>query len=152
MIWFEHPVSHTGSSQDDTWKTVWLQHFYPCPTLSVSIKEEEERKKEKKKEKKKGRVRTKKLWYKSSGSQPKSPDEIKRREVSWTLTKKLAQKRSRAGRWCWARERESQTFFASVVSQRLSYVHHLCDSVLQSCWDSNCVVWWSLRNARRTLP
>ena len=25
--------------------------------------------------------------------------------MSWTLTKKLAQKRSRAGRWCWARER-----------------------------------------------
>ena len=35
-----------------------------------------------------------------------SPGEIKTREVSWTLTKKLAQKRSRAGRWCWARERE----------------------------------------------
>ena len=34
-----------------------------------------------------------------------SPSEIKRREVSWTLRKKLAQKRSRAGRWCWARER-----------------------------------------------
>ena len=31
-----------------------------------------------------------------------SPGEIKRREVSWTLTKKLAQKRSRAGRWSWA--------------------------------------------------
>ena len=25
--------------------------------------------------------------------------------MSWTLTKKLAQKRSRAGRWCWAIER-----------------------------------------------
>ena len=35
-----------------------------------------------------------------------SPGKIKRREVSWTLRKKLAQKRSRAGRWCWARERE----------------------------------------------
>ena len=34
-----------------------------------------------------------------------SPGEIKRREVSWTLKKKLAQKRSSAGRWCWARER-----------------------------------------------
>ena len=34
-----------------------------------------------------------------------SPGEIKRKEVSWTLTKKLAQKRSRAGRWSWARER-----------------------------------------------
>ena len=58
----------------------------------------------------KGSVRTKKLWYKSSGSQPKSPDEIKRREVSWTLTKRLAQKRSIAGRWCWARERELDFF------------------------------------------
>ena len=37
---------------------------------------------------------------------PQSAGKIKRREVSWTLTKKLAQKRSRAGRWCWARERE----------------------------------------------
>ena len=27
-------------------------------------------------------------------------------EVRWTLTKKLDQKRSRAGRWCWTRERE----------------------------------------------
>ena len=34
-----------------------------------------------------------------------SPGEIKRGEVSWILTKKLAQKRSRAGRWYWARER-----------------------------------------------
>ena len=31
--------------------------------------------------------------------------EIQRMEVNWTLTKKLAQKRSRAVRWCWARER-----------------------------------------------
>ena len=30
------------------------------------------------------------------------PGEIKRREVSWTL--KLAQKRSRAGRWSWAQK------------------------------------------------
>ena len=29
---------------------------------------------------------------------------IKRREVSWTLTKKLVQERSRTGRWCWAGE------------------------------------------------
>ena len=35
----------------------------------------------------------------------KSPGEIKRREASWTLTKKLTQKRSRAGRWSWARQR-----------------------------------------------
>ena len=58
-----------------------------------------------------------------------SPGEIKRREVSWTLTKKLAQKRSSAGRWCWARERESWTSSASVVSRRRSYGHCLCDSV-----------------------
>ena len=32
-----------------------------------------------------------------------------RREVSWTLRKKLAQKRSRAGRWCRARERERES-------------------------------------------
>ena len=35
----------------------------------------------------------------------KSPGEIKRREVSWTLKKKLAQKRSRAGSLLWAKER-----------------------------------------------
>ena len=35
---------------------------------------------------------------------------VKRREVSWTLTKKLAQKRSRAGRWCWTGERELDFF------------------------------------------
>ena len=57
-----------------------------------------------------------------------SPEEIKRRKVSWTLTKKLAQKRSRAERWCWAIERESWTSFAS---QRRG-------SVLHSSWDSNC--------------
>ena len=40
-----------------------------------------------------------------------SPKEIKRREVSWTITRKLAHKRSRAGRWCWARERERELGF-----------------------------------------
>ena len=30
--------------------------------------------------------------------------------MSWTVTKKLAQKRSRAGKWCWARERELDFF------------------------------------------
>ena len=34
------------------------------------------------------------------------------REVSWTLKKKLAQKRSRAGRWCWAIERELDFCFS----------------------------------------
>ena len=33
---------------------------------------------------------------------------------------------------------------ASVVSQRRSYGHSYCDSVLHSSWDSNCVVRWSL--------
>ena len=28
--------------------------------------------------------------------------------MNWTPKKKLAQKRSRAGRWCWARERERE--------------------------------------------
>ena len=37
-----------------------------------------------------------------------SPEEMKRMEVRWTLTKKLAQKRSRGGRWRWARERERE--------------------------------------------
>ena len=47
---------------------------------------------------------------------------------------------------------ESWTSFASVVSQRRSYGQCLCDSVLHSSWDSNCVVRWSLRNAGRSLP
>ena len=53
-----------------------------------------------------------------------SPGEIKRREVSWILTKKLAQKRSRAGRWSWARERELDFFcfscFPAAELQTLS--------------------------------
>ena len=39
-----------------------------------------------------------------------------------------------------------------LFPQRRSYGHCLCDSLLHSSWDSNCVVRWSLRNARRTLP
>ena len=39
-----------------------------------------------------------------------------------------------AGWWWWG------TSFTSVVSQRRSYGHCLCDSVLRSSWDSNCVV------------
>ena len=31
--------------------------------------------------------------------------------------------------------------FDSVVSQRRSYGHCFCDSVLHSNWDSSCVVW-----------
>ena len=65
----------------------------------------------------------------------RSRDEIKRREVNWNLTKKLAQRRSRAGRWCWL---DSWISFASVVSQRRSYGHCLCGFVLHSSWDSSC--------------
>ena len=43
-------------------------------------------------------------------SSKQSTGEMKRREVSWTLTKKLAQKRPRAGRWSWAMEGESDFF------------------------------------------
>ena len=64
---------------------------------------------------------------------PQSPGEIKRREVSWTLTNKLAQKRSRAGRWL-----ESWTSFASVVSQRRSYGHSLCDCCEQQLGQQLC--------------
>ena len=75
------------------------------------------------------------------------PGEIKRREVSWTL--KLAQKRSRAGRWSWATQRELDFFsfscFPTAELRTLSLFLH-------SSWDSNCVVRWSLRNAGRTLP
>ena len=39
-----------------------------------------------------------------------------------------------------------------VGLQWRSYGHCLCDSVLHSGWDSNCVVLRSLRNAGRTLP
>ena len=49
-------------------------------------------------------------------------------------------------------QRESWTSFTSVVSQRRSYGHCLCDSVLHSIWHSSCVVLWSLRNAGRTPP
>ena len=74
----------------------------------------------------------------SNNAQSRVQERSKGGRLSWTLKKKLAQKRSRAGRWCWARERESWTPFASVVSQRRSYGH--CGSVLHSSWDSNCVV------------
>ena len=45
---------------------------------------------------KKGSTPVPELWF------AQNPGEIKGREVSWTLTKKLVQKRSRARRWCWA--------------------------------------------------
>ena len=64
-----------------------------------------------------------------------SPEEMKSREVVLGY-----------------RERESWASSASVVSQRRSYGHCLCNSILHSSWDSNCVVRWSLRSAGRTLP
>ena len=74
--------------------------------------------------------------------------------MSWTLMKKLAQKRSRAGRWCWARERERERvgllllqLFPNGGATDIVFV-----TVLHSSWDSNCVVQWSLCNAGWTLP
>ena len=64
-----------------------------------------------------------------------SPEEMKSREVVLGY-----------------RERESWASSASVVSQRRSYGHCLCNSILHSSWDSrNCVVLWSLRNAGHCL-
>ena len=82
------------------------------------------------------------------------PGEIKRREVSWTLTKKLAQKRPRAGRCCWVRERERVgllllQLFPNGGATDIVFVTLFCIAVAR---DSNCVVRWSLRNAGRTLP
>ena len=80
----------------------------------------------------------------------KSPGETKMREVSWTLTKKLAQKRSSAGWWCWAIERVQLLLlqlFSNGGATDIVFV-----TVLHSSWGSNCVVRWSLRNAGRTLP
>ena len=61
-----------------------------------------------------------------------SPEEIKSKELGY-------------------RERELGLFSFSCF-QTASYGHCLCDSVMHSSWDSNCVVRWSLRNAGRTLP
>ena len=81
----------------------------------------------------------------------------------------VAQERSRAGRWSWARELVSWCFtprqpvrlyqgglrvgllllqlFPNGGATDFAFV-----TVLHSSWDSNCVVRWSLRNAGRTLP
>ena len=75
-----------------------------------------------------------------------NPGEIKRRDVSWTLTKKLdfhlrVKTESRGETWCWtlkraqklrAREAElgsesSDLSFASVVPQQQCYGHCPCD-------------------------
>ena len=86
-----------------------------------------------------------------------------KREVSWTRKKKLAKKSSRGGSELEASpeeinirevelgERESWTSFALVVSQRRNYGHCLCNFILHSSWDRNCMVRWSLRNAGHCL-
>ena len=73
-------------------------------------------------------------------------------ELLEAVMKKLAQtERSRAGRYSAGPERELDFFcFSCFPTAELGTIF-LCDSILHSSWDSNCVVWWSLRNARRTL-
>ena len=67
-----------------------------------------------------------------------SPEEIKRREVRWTLTKEASPEE--------IKRREVVLglrvglLSLQFVSQRRSYGHCLCDSVLHSNWDSSCVV------------
>ena len=74
-------------------------------------------------------------------------------ELLEAVTKKLAQtERSRAGRHSAGPERELDFFCFSCFPTAEQGTIFLCDSILHSSWDSNCVVWWSLRNARRTLP
>ena len=77
---------------------------------------------------------------------PQSPGEIKRREVSWTLTNKLAQKDQEQGGGLRAGLRLLQ-LFPNGGATDVVFV-----TVLNSSWDSNYVVRWSLRNAGRTLP
>ena len=78
---------------------------------------------------------------------------MKRREVSWTK-KKLAQKSSRAGRWCWAIERERVgllllQLFPNGGATDIVFVTLFCIAVGTAI---NYVVLCSLRNAGRTLP
>ena len=71
------------------------------PRQSVTIKGNQaaqRMKKKKKKDRKKESRRDQEEGGELDSHEEASPEEIKRREVSWTLTKKLAQKRSRAGR------------------------------------------------------
>ena len=67
-----------------------------------------------------------------------------------TLKKKLAQKRSRGGRWRWATERVGLLLLQLLPNGGATDIVFV--TVLHSSWDSNCVVLWSLRNAGRTLP
>ena len=72
--------------------------------------------------------------------------------MSWTLTKKLAQKRSRAERWFWAKERVGLLLLQLFPKGGATDTVFVTLSVLHNGRDSNCVVLWSLRNAGRTLP
>ena len=64
-----------------------------------------------------------------------SPEEIKSREVELGLRVGLL----------------LLQLFPNGGATDIVFVTLFCDSVLHSSWDSNCVVWWSLRNAGPTL-
>ena len=102
--------------------------------------------------------------------QDQSPGEIKRREVSWTLTKKLD---ASAGPGKIKRRevvldpqvspeeiksREVELGLrVGLLSLQLFPSGGATDIVFLTCvlhcsWDSSCVVWLLLRNAGRTLP
>ena len=76
-----------------------------------------------------------------------NPGEIKRRVMSWTLTKKLSPEEIKG------RDVELGSRVGLLLLQ-LFPNGGAADivTVLHSSWDSNCVVRWSLRNAGRTLP
>ena len=68
--------------------------------------------------------------------------------MSWTLKKKLAQKRSReGGELDFRLGHILLQLFPNGGATDIVFV-----TVLHGSWDSNCVVRWSLRNAGRTLP
>ena len=63
--------------------------------------------------------------------------------MSWTLRKKLAQRRSRAGRWCWARERGSWTsllqLFPTGGATDIVFVTRFCIAVgTATAWCGGC--------------
>ena len=60
--------------------------------------------------------------------------------MNWTHSKKLAQKRSRAGRWCWARERERVGLLLLHLFPNGGATDIVFVTVLHNSWDSSCVV------------
>ena len=72
--------------------------------------------------------------------------------MSWTLTEKLAKKRPRARRWCWARERVGLLLlqlFPNSGATVIVFVTLFCIAVGTAI---AYTVRWSLRSAGRTLP